>query len=161
MPMTINRDIVTGSLTLALGAVIFVASFGVKDFAATGVGAGFMPRLAAMLFALLGSVLLLETWRSRRAVGAAKADRRAAPRSGGLGPVLLSACLMAAYVGLLNVLGFVVASALYVFCQTLILAKRAPRRYVLFAVIAVVTSVAAYNLFVRAFQVMLPTGVFG
>lgn len=165
--MTVNKDVVTGWFSLGLAAALFIGSFGVKDFAATGVGAGFLPRLAAVLLAVLGVILLLQTRRRATpapgtgdsATAAGKAE--GARHFGGTAAALLSACLMAGYVALLSPVGFIITTAIYVFAQILVLAKDAKRNYMLYAIVSVVTSVAAYYLFVRAFQVMLPAGILG
>ena len=62
---------------------------------------------------------------------------------------------------LLQPVGFIVCSSLYVFFQILILSKGMKRNYPAFAVVSIAASVSAYFLFVRVFQVMIPAGILG
>ncbi len=165
--MKLSKDVLTGSVVIVLSLLLFAATLGVKDFAATGVGAAFLPRIAAGLFAFLGVVMVAGGL--YKPSGNAKPARPEPPQSdksatvpfGGAASVLLSFGLMCAYVGLLDSLGFILTSIVYIFAQTLILTKGAPRHYLLFGVLALFTSVGAYYLFVRVFQVMIPAGILG
>ena len=163
--MVKSKDVVTGLVTMALAIFLFIISGNVKDFAAVGVGAGFLPRLAAVLLGVLGVILTFEGWRRG-------APPKSMPRAkdepadevevfGGWGAVLISVVLMCAYVGFLESLGFILASTIYAFCQMLILAKNVKWNYLLFGAIALISSAVAYLLFVRVFQVMLPAGILG
>ena len=167
--MAINKDILTGSFMAGLGIAMFVASYGIKDFAATGVGAGFMPRVTAVFLIALGGILLVET---RRSISRSSATQSVVNPSidkvvnekqyfGGLAAVLLSFCLMGAFVGLLDKLGFILTSSVYIFFQMLILAKGIKKNYVLFGFIAIIASIITNSLFVYAFHVILPQGIFG
>ena len=57
--------------------------------------------------------------------------------------------------------GFVVASAVYLFLQMLLLSDKTNRRPLLFAVVAVILPVAVDALFVYVIKMPLPVGVFG
>lgn len=159
-------DVRMGALVVLAGVGLLLISADVKDFSTGSVDAAFMPRIAAVLFILLGSVLLVSGWRQWHAAERVPAaDPK--PRLDGHGgwgswsAVLGSALLMAGYVGLLEYLGFILASSAYVFLQIQILRKTAPPRHLLFALVAVTVPTCAYLLFVHAFQVMVPAGVLG
>jgi hypothetical protein len=159
-------DVRMGALVVIAGVGLFLASNDVKDFSMGSVDAAFMPRIAAVLFILLGSVLLIRGWRQWQAaeqVPAVDPEPRLDEHGGwgGWSAVLCSALLMLGYVGLLEYLGFILASSAYVFLQIQILRKTAPPRHLLFALVAVTVPTGAYLLFVHAFQVMVPAGVLG
>jgi len=166
--MAKNKDMVTGLIAIGLAIFLFVISGHVRDFAAVGVGAGFLPRVAAVLMGILGVALTVESWRQGTSP---KQPKKRAPASGessdvvevfgGWMAVVLSAGLMCAYVGLLEHLGFILTSTLYAFCQIVILSKNARRNYLLFGGISLATAVIAYFLFVRLFNVILPAGILG
>jgi putative tricarboxylic transport membrane protein len=168
--MTRSKDVVTGLVTIGLAIFLFAISSDVKDFAAVGVGAGFLPRLAAVLLGVLGILLAVDGWRQvKRTAGRAPLPSDTGTSAaadevqvfgGGLA-VLLSVGLMCAYVALLQSLGFVLASSLYAFLQMLILAKNTRKNLLQFGAVAFASSAIAYFLFVRIFQVMLPAGVLG
>mgnify|MGYP000901300117 CR=1 FL=1 len=58
------RDLITGSAVILGAVAMFVASANLKDFAAIGVGASFMPRLTALLLFIVGLVIAASTWRT-------------------------------------------------------------------------------------------------
>ncbi len=168
--MSRHKDVATGCVVIGFAILIFVLSLDVKDFAVARIGAAFLPRVAAMLFAVLGTILVIEGWgrRSREtptsesttpATGGGTVGE--SPIFGGWVAVMLSVGLMCAYVAALSSLGFIISSAIYVFLQILVLAKNARRNYALFGLVAIVTPVAAYFMFVRVFQVMIPAGILG
>lgn len=168
--MTRSKDIVTGLIAIGLSVFLLFISGNVKDFAATGVGAAFLPRVAGVLLGVLGFVLTVQGWRQRAISGrAVRPAARPAVQAqadevevfGGWGAVLLSIGLMCAYVGFLESVGFILASTIYAFCQMLILAKNAKWKIVQFGMIALIASSVAYFIFVRLFQVILPPGILG
>lgn len=155
------RDMVTGGCVIGLGVGLYLLGGEVRDFARTGIGAGFLPRVAAVLLVMLGGVLLANGWRRPVTAGAEDPAPESTPVWGGWSAVLASAGLMVAYVASLDGLGFIIGSALYVFLQTLILCKNARRRYLCFGLVSVLVPVGAYWLFVRVFEVMIPAGLLG
>ncbi|MFA6505014.1 MAG: tripartite tricarboxylate transporter TctB family protein [Treponemataceae bacterium] len=166
--MSRNKDILTGSVSIALGLILFFLSFQVKDFASVSVGPEFLPRIAAVLFVVLGGVLsyqgLKATRLARTTVAASpvvKKDAAEAKYHGGMLPVAYSLLVMGVYIALLKPVGFIITSALFIFFQIIILSKGLKRNYFLFVVVSALSSVIAYYLFVRVFQVMIPAGILG
>lgn len=160
------RDLITGSATLGCSALLFWASNDVKDFASIGVGAAFLPRLTAILFLIVGAIIVFQGLHPKTSPKTAKAETQPEQTEqpvvfGGISAVALSIALMLIYVLLLDYLGFLLASALYVFLQILVLNKNAPRHYLKFALAALIPAVLAYVLFVNVFQISLPVGLLG
>lgn len=150
-----------GIFTIALGAAIYAASFGIRDFAAVGVGATFFPRLASIGFVILGAILTVQAIKAPKAVAAtAPVSSEGTSSSKKNFSVLYSMGLFIVYLALMQTLGYIVCSALYIFIQTLILKPRSQKRYILYGIIAVISSLTTYLLFVRVFGVMMPTGIF-
>ena len=161
--MNANKDIITGSTVIGLGGLLLWACQGVKDFASVGVGAAFLPQIAAWLFIFLGATMLivaLRTSPTKPKSTSTQASETAIP-FGGVRAVLVTFLLMCIYIGLMDKLGFILTSIAYIFAQTLILTKGAPRSYLLFGLLALLTSVGSYYLFVNVFQVMIPSGILG
>ena len=69
--------------------------------------------------------------------------------------------LMAAYMAILEPVGFIFSSILYLFLQILWLSDDTNRKPVLFAIIAVVLPVAVSALFAFVIKMPLPKGIFG
>lgn len=156
-----SMDLLTGVLLLALSGMLFWACLGIKDFGAIGVGSAFVPRLTAGLLLLVGLVLVAAGWRAR-AVTAKPAQEADGPRVfGGFPAVALSVALMVGYLALLEPLGYLFASALYGFLQTLALIKDAKRSYLLFAVVAACSAALFFYVFVQLFEISLPSGILG
>ncbi len=155
-------DLLTGLALLLLAVALFWASLGVKDFAAIGVGSAFVPRLTAAGLALVAMVLLGSALHRQGEAPAETTDDASEPRVfGGLPAVATSAARMAGYLALLEPLGFLPASALYVFLQMIVLSKHNARRYGLFALCSLLPAIAFYYLFVNLFDISLPAGILG
>ena len=77
--------------------------------------------------------------------------------------VLGTAVLLLVYICLIEPLGFLIASVLYLFAQFLYLTEvsnlRRPKTYVLYFVIALVVSTGIYYLFLNVFHLILPAGI--
>ena len=159
--MNQSKDVITGSVVIALGILLFIATLGVKDFAAVGVGATFLPRISAGLFTFLGAVMVIGNVHISTKKKPASSPQAAPSHTGNMTAVFLSFVLMCAYVGLLNKLGFILTTSVYIFAQTLILTKGSARHYLQFAGLALLTASSTYFLFVRVFQVMVPAGILG
>lgn len=149
-----------GIFSIAFGTVLFILSTGIKDFAAVGVGAKFFPRLAATGFILLGILLLLEL---RQVVVNTASPSEPAPKSTRfhLNPALYSMGLLVAYVALLEPVGYIISSTLYIFFQIQILHRGNKHHYVRYAIISIISAIITYLLFVRVFGVMIPAGLLG
>ena len=72
--------------------------------------------------------------------------------------VLRTLILSCVYVLLLEPLGFLISSILYVFCQILNLCPKNEVNFVKFAIIAVVSSLVIYVTFRNGLNLMLPAG---
>jgi len=69
--------------------------------------------------------------------------------------------LLILYLALIPLLGYIVASTLYIFCQIIVLNRGNKQRYVQYALISIVCSAIIYLLFVKVFTVMIPSGILG
>ena len=73
--------------------------------------------------------------------------------------VLITILLSAVYVAVLARLGFLIASALYIFLQTINLCPREKLRPIKFAIIAIVSSFLIYTFFRYGLTLILPGGL--
>lgn len=160
-----DKNFLTGVGVICLGLFMYFASYDIQEFVRTRVGASFMPRVAASLFVILGGILIMGSFRF--AVGTTTQVQDAPEQAsrertfGGLPAVLLSLLLMVAYVGLMESVGFIITSVVYIFLQILVLAKQGPRNYMTFGVIAIVVPIVVFYLFVNVFKVLIPAGILG
>lgn len=156
-----NQNVITGIGAIGLAVLLYTASFDIKEFVVTRVGASFMPRVAACLFVILGAILILESFRHSTSTPIKENETDDENVFGGWPAVLLSAILMCAYVGLLDSIGFIISSIAYIFLQIQVLAKGVKRNYLIFSLISIVVPIVVYYLFVNVFEVMIPSGILG
>ena len=147
-------DIISGNLFLLLAVLLYVYSYGIRTFSDTAFGVTFMPRLTAMLMAIIAMVVIYN--------GLAKL--RKAPEPGGI-PVsrglILTIILIFFYILFLNRLGFILNTFAYIVAQAYILSNFEKQRLWLWAIIAAVFSTSIYFLFTRVIYIMLPAGILG
>jgi hypothetical protein len=149
---------------MLLAIALFAATFGIREFTRTSLGAGFVPRLTASILFLLGLILLVRGVKQRRSPMAANPSPEAAPTPeaieglAGPLPVLLNILLFFIYLLCLEPIGFMLTTPFYVFCQILLLSNPKKIACFRFAGIAVALTAASFYLFTRFFQVLLPNG---
>jgi len=68
-----NRDVIGGLILIAVGCAFYTASLGLDFGTPRRMGPGFLPRIAAVLLAVLGAVILLSGLRQHDAVQRADA----------------------------------------------------------------------------------------
>ncbi len=146
------KNIICSVAFLLFGVGMYTEALKIKSLMARDLGSGFMPKLVAIAIILTALATLVLSFKDKSKKNAAKDDT---DLKGGL---LTVACI-AAYVVLYDILGFLVSTVLYLFVQILILSNEQNRKLPLFSVIAVLTSVIVYGLFVYVIGMPLPTGI--
>lgn len=144
-------DLVCSILFLLTGAFLFWQSLGIAPMMERDLGSGFMPKVVAVaLMAVAGIKLVFAIMSKDTQVQKTDSDMR-----GGL--MTIGALLF--YVVAFEFVGFIIATAVYLFVQMLILSDDTNRKPKMFTAISVGTSVAVYVLFVYVFDKPLPTGL--
>ena len=161
--IVLDKNFLTGSGVIVLSLVMYFASFDIQEFMQTRVGASFMPRIASFLFIILGGLLIFGSF---RCFVPEETKRSAAESSekkvfGGMPAVFLSLLLMTAYVGMMERVGFILTSIVYIFLQILVLEKRGNRNYMVFGLISIAVPIVVFYLFVNVFKVLIPAGILG
>ena len=155
------KDIFGGLFWLVVAVGMYYASFSIRVLAIGGgstsfVGSGFMPRLVAIGMAILSLTIMWQSWQKiKSAQQAAGAEESLSFRDKYL-PVIVSLGLLIAYIAFMEMLGFVIMTAVYLCGQMFILATPEHRRPLLFVAISVASALAIYYTFVEVFQLMLP-----
>ena len=155
------KDIFGGLFWLFVAAAMFVASFNIRVLAIGGgstsfVGSGFMPRLVAIGMIILSLIIIFQSWKKVRASETTECVKDSVSFHERYLPVVVSIGLLVVYIAFMEMLGFVIMTAVYLFGQMFILATTEHRRPVLFLVVAIVSALAIYYTFVEVFQLMLP-----
>ena len=152
--MSIGRDGVTGLILLAISLVLLVKSFQLPSLPIVPVGPGFYPAIVLSFMAVASALLVLQDLLKRRApVGAGDAPRR------NYRLVVIAFAIVGAYVVLLPLVGFRVATVLFVGAlQAALGLPQTARQWAVLSAIALGTAAASYFVFERYLLVLLPRG---
>jgi len=154
--MSMGRDGIAGLVLLAISLVLLVQSFQLPSLPIVPVGPGFYPAIVLSFMAGASALLVLQDLTKRRpptAIGANEAP----PRNYRL--VVIAFAIVGAYVALLPLLGFRVATVLFVgVLQTALGQPRTARQWAVLAAIALGTAAVSYFIFERYLLVLLPRG---
>ncbi len=166
-----RKDLCAGIFFILFAAFLYVESFAINMSKADALGPQFFPRMVAAAITILAVVLILKSFAEVRAEKAQKAEKTEEnagekPKAFSVnGYLLLTMALLVAYFLLVKEVGFVVLTALYLFCQMFVLLPRGSYKKVKYLVIVGVASVLVptgiYLLFYKVFQIFLPAGILG
>lgn len=156
------RRTLSSAFVFAVSSFYFIyALFFIESRRVRGVpDSGFVPRIVGFFLVLLSAVLLIQSIRKDRG-GNGNSDEMK-KRKETLN-VLGTAALLLVYIMLLEPLGFLIATVLYLTAQFVYLTEvdklRQPKTLVKYLVIALAVSGGVYYLFLKAFNLILPAGL--
>lgn len=161
------RDIIAGAAFLVVAAILYSSSFSIITSIPGRLGAEFMPQVVAWTMAVLSVILIASGVRpllkknvpSDGDAGEGKTDEQAV-QNAERKQVFLMLAVVAFYIILLNKLGFVFSSMLFLFVMMSIMSTQKKKRYWLYGVIAVFASIVIYYLFRVVFHLYLPPGLY-
>lgn len=149
-PRLISRDGVAGFVCFAGSLLLLWMSIGLPQPALVPIGPGFYPRILLSASAILSAILIVTDLRARR---------RPDPTPAHYGPVVLAFVIFGLYVGLLPVLGYRVATFLFVgVLQVALEPPRSGARGAMVLAVAFLTSAVTYFVFETYLSVLLPRG---
>jgi putative tricarboxylic transport membrane protein len=152
--MSIGRDGITGLILLAVSLFLLVKSFQLPSLPIVPVGPGFYPAIVLSLMAAASALLVLQDLLKRRAPACAGDAPRRSYRL-----VVIAFAIVGAYVVLLPVVGFRVATVLFVGALQAALGRpQTARQWGVLAAIALGTAMVSYFVFERYLLVLLPRG---
>lgn len=137
---------------LLVGIALFCSAQTIEAGAVLGQGADFMPKLMSIAWIVLSALNLLRGFR----------EPEGEKENGSVRRFLVTLALLFVYIYFLNLIGFTLASILYVFAQTLLFVpkeKKNVKNCILFAVVSVVIPIAINLLFENVFSLILPEGM--
>lgn len=162
-------ELIGGVVVFMVAAVYFWMAFSIKQFNAGQPGiitSDVMPKIYGAAVMLLSAVLIFRGIRELKAPAAPASQEE--EQSGRRFPVepeiLLTFLLLVVYVALLQSVGFVIMSILFVLGLSAILLPTEKRRkssYLIILVVAVIFTVAITAIFVKGFNLTLPMGLLG
>ena len=153
--MSIGRDGIAGLILLAISLVLLVQSFQLPSLPIVPVGPGFYPALVLSFMAAASALLVVQDLMKRAPL---VADAGATPRRD-YRLVVIAFAIVGAYVALLPLLGFRVATVLFVGTLQAALGRpQTARQWIVLLAIALGTAAVSYVVFERYLLVLLPRG---
>ncbi|MCD8169681.1 MAG: tripartite tricarboxylate transporter TctB family protein [Clostridiales bacterium] len=154
-----KKEILSGVIFFLIAVALYAGSYAIVVTTNDAMGPQFFPRTVAVIMGLLAGV---------QVAGGLKKEKKEQGDEGMGGFNARAAATIAilfAYALLVQTVGFIIMTALYLMAQILLLLpeKRLKSRkgIVITAVVSVVTPIFIYELFYRAFSIFLPTGLLG
>jgi putative tricarboxylic transport membrane protein len=154
--MSIGRDGIVGLILLTISLVLLVKSFQLPSLPIVPIGPGFYPAIVLSFMAAASALLVLQDLLKPRASAAAAADDT--PRRN-YRLVVIAFAIVGAYVALLPLVGFRVATVLFVGALQAALGQpQTARQWGELATVAFGTAMVSYFVFERYLLVLLPRG---
>lgn len=159
------KDFFAGLLAIVFSIVYFFNTLNIKSMGFSQISASFFPRIIAILLLLLGLILVIKnlkntiTWFKEINFYSTKnltLDKSFFFRH----KVVFTMLFFALYCILIDILGFLSASILYLFFQILLFSNAFTKKTILTSsLIAVMASVVVYVTFQFGFSISLPNGL--
>jgi hypothetical protein len=160
--MKLGRDGVAGLFGLAIGLLLLPHALGLPRLPIVPIGPGFYPALVLAFLAGTCALLVVQDVLVQRQPAAPPSEAQSTPATPprAYGLVAAAFVTVAAYVVLLPLLGFRIATALFVAAFQLVLERPATLpQWLLLAAVAVGTSAVTYLVFELYLTVLLPRGI--
>ncbi len=140
-------------LFVIVGVVLFISAQTIKTgVTTTSIGGAFLPKIVTGLW-LVTSILLF--------VFGLKSTADESPEQMNKKGVIVTFILFVFYIGMINILGFVICSIIYLVFQILLFMPtelRNKRNYILVGAISLVVPILTNLIFVNAFSLIMPAG---
>jgi hypothetical protein len=157
--MRLGRDGIAGLIGLAVSLVLLPLSFGLPKLPIVPIGPGFYPAIVLVFLAVTSAALLVQDMMAQRRARPAAPGALPAVSRRSYGLVLAAFAIVAAYIVLLPLVGFRIATALFVGTFQLVLERPVtPSRWLTLVAIALATSLVAFLVFESYLSVLLPRG---
>jgi len=139
---------------------MFVTTYSFEALTTTRIGPDFMPKIISVFMAVFSILIVFSGFKRLKE---SKKEEIMIENSDKVNyiPVLITLGLMIGYIVLMPIIGFLIMTALYIFCQIMVLCHKSNRKIWLFLLISIVSSVVIYYVFRSVFYVMLPNGIIG
>lgn len=151
-----NKELVTGVFMLVAGVAYLLATMSLprKSF----IDAAFVPYVLAIFMCGLG-VLQLVLGARKAPQGGSEAVTDGKGEVSEYLTVVKTLALIAAYIGLLQLVGFPIITAVYLYLQFLVLTPHGQKtNHLLYALIAIISAIVIFLIFRQGFDLMLPSG---
>ena len=151
-----HRDVVSSVFCIVIGVLFCLGSTKFGDIRSGFPSAGFFPFIGGVLLISLSTILLIWTRIGKEAEKGKII--KFFPQKDSLKRLVITLSVLFMYSVSLVYLGFFITTFLF---MILLLKCLEPQRWMTVLIIAFLTSISAYSLFVILLKVQLPIGVFG
>ncbi|SDK99127.1 tripartite tricarboxylate transporter TctB family protein [Natronincola ferrireducens] len=153
-------DFVPSIILIFLGIILAISTNSIKIIKGMSysLGSDFMPKVGSSLLIIIGLAILIQA--SIKFKSKAVADDEVSLKPVNL-PVIYTLISLLAFVGLVEKLGFLITSMLYLMFQIYILTPKGKFSFIKTGVISITTSIIIYFIFVNFFKLILPAGILG
>jgi putative tricarboxylic transport membrane protein len=157
--MRLGRDGIAGLVCLAVSLALLPHAFSLPRLPIVPIGPGFYPAIVLSFMALTSAVLVLQDLMAQRRRSAPADQLATAEPKRAYGLVLASFISIAIYVGFLPLLGFRIATALFVLIFQMVLERPAsPLTLLRQVAVALGAAAVTYLTFNDYLTVLLPRG---
>ncbi|MGE4354310.1 MAG: tripartite tricarboxylate transporter TctB family protein [Oscillospiraceae bacterium] len=145
---------------LGIGIAILAVIYGysatqIQIRVATAIGPRYVPYGLAAICLILGILQMITGWNKSKKYDSEEHDEESKDNL----MVFLVFLAIAVYVAVLKTLGFLIATTVLCFLLQIMLCPKANRKYGMFAIVAVISTVIVYFLFRWGLHLMLPVGM--
>ncbi|MFB5663645.1 tripartite tricarboxylate transporter TctB family protein [Alteribacillus sp. HJP-4] len=183
------KDLAATIALLIVSVVMYSATFTFGRLTVSQIGPDFAPRIVAIAMFVLSAVLLFQTlldWKKAKKLMSGpsvpehektkeekiaeemllegtkvESSETRAQRASRYRNVLITTGLIALYIAVMPIIGFLISTIVYLFVQFCLLAQRKYWNIPIFAILAILTSVVIYYTFRLGFELRLPSGIAG
>jgi putative tricarboxylic transport membrane protein len=156
--MRFGRDGIAGLIGLAISLLLLPYAFGLPKLPIVPIGPGFYPAIVLGFLGAMSALLVLQDIVAQRRTAVGDVGEPAGPQRA-YGLVAAAFAEVAAYIFLLPLLGFRIATALFVAAFQLGLERPSTlRQWVVLIGVAIGTSAVTYFVFEQYLTVLLPRG---
>ncbi|WP_431801096.1 tripartite tricarboxylate transporter TctB family protein [Halobacillus andaensis] len=161
-------DLYSSVILIVFSIVLFSSTFTFQRLTVSQIGSDFAPRIVAVLLFVLSVVLLIQAALKLKAEKTDQVEHHQAAEESkqvqekpNYWRVLLSIGLIVVYLALMTFLGFLITTAVYLFCQFYLMAPETNRTPLALSLISTIITVVVYFTFKEVFNLMLPAGILG
>lgn len=153
------RDVIAGVLFFVIALAYYLGSNSLKNIGSSTVNTDFFPKVCGIAMMALSVILIVTSVRRLYQAKNQQEETDVPFEKAGAIRVVFSILLLAIYIALMEPVGFLLMTILYVYLQIMVLTPRNEWKLIRFAAISVIFSVIVYCAFLYGFDVMLPQGI--
>lgn len=155
------KEIISGVIIFIFAAVYFIIALSIPEFNDGFISSDFMPKIYGVVLMLLSAFQIAFGMKRQKKENAADNQTSDVEKMKIAPEVLLTFIMLVLYVAFLNLLGFLIATILFLLGMVTLFTPKEKRSILKIVLISVVFSLVVYLIFVKGFSLTLPEGILG